>query len=193
MTASFRAAGIAVDRVYIDTRPVGAVDVTSVFVPLPPMESRLTILETGARDVQDDPVLVVGNIADPEADAADEDAPQDEIVGFLENRHAVVLRPGQPVRGSISDARTGAQIVFQGHLLQRDFSTVDTAELGIRLGNQSLAGKMLRLGGLSQVVVGVDPEAAAQIRDLPGAVVQLTFPLARQSLFNFLLNRDAAI
>jgi hypothetical protein len=116
-----------------------------------------------------------------------------EIVGFIENRHAVVLRQGQVVRGSISDPRSGTDVVFGARVLDRDFSTVDTKELGIRLGNQSLAAKIIKRGVISQIVVGVDDAAALELAELPGAVVHLSFPLARQSLFSFLLARDAAI
>lgn len=101
--------------------------------------------------------------------------------------------PGQKVRGSISDTRTGSDILFDAVLLDRDFSTVDTKELGIRLGNESLAGKIIKRGVLSQVVVGVSESSAQRIDHLPGAVVHLSFPLARQSLFSFLLARNAAI
>ena len=83
--------------------------------------------------------------------------------------------------------------MFDAHLLDREYATVDTKELGIRLGNQSLAAKIIKRGVLSQVVVGVDAHSAQQIEHLPGAVVHLSFPLARQSLFSFLLARDASI
>jgi len=195
--ASIRAAltegGWPAGDVFTDTRTVGSTEVTSIFISWPDTGLSLHLRGAQARDAADDPVLIVADMADPDDTGPDTATPDDEIVGFLENRHAIVLREGQAVRGSVSDARTGARIVFDGTLLKRDFSTVDTNELGIRLGNQSLASKLLRLGVLSQVVVGIAPADAKAIADLPGAVVQLTFPLARQSLFSFLLNRDASI
>lgn len=192
--AAFAAAGLPGATVHLDQRTAGATELHSVFIELPaPPQARLTVISAGARDLQGTPVLVAAEVTLPDTPAKPGDAPGSEIVGFLENRHAVVLRPGQKVRGSINDTRTGSEIVFDATLLARDYATVDTAELGIRLGNQSLAAKIIKRGVLSQVVVGVDPHAAQQIAHLPGAVVHLSFPLARQSLFSFLLARNAAI
>ena len=97
------------------------------------------------------------------------------------------------MRGAISNTRTGSEIVFEARLLERDFSTVDTRELGVRLGNQSLADKIIKRGVLSQVVVEVSDSSAERISHLPGAVVHLSFPLGRQTLFSFLMAKNAAI
>lgn len=191
---SMLAGGVDVARVHVDSATVGAIDVFSVFIEFasdPP--NRLTVLSAKARDDRDVPVMVATSITLAAANAKHPEGTTNEIIGFLENRHAVVLRPGQRVRGSISDTRTGSEIVFDAHLLDRDYATVDTKELGIRLGNQSLAAKIIKRGVLSQVVVGVDATSAQQIEHLPGAVVHLSFPLVRQSLFSFLLARDASI
>lgn len=187
--------GIAIREVLLDRQTAGSVDLISVFAEFAePLKSRLTVSTTTARTDDDLPVLITTVVNLPKAgDPASDRAEAHEIVGFLENRHAVVLRPGQAVRGSISDTRTGSDILFDAVLLDRDFSTVDTKELGIRLGNASLASKIIKRGVLSQVVVGVSDSSAQQIDHLPGAVVHLSFPLARQSLFSFLLARNAAI
>lgn len=192
---ALRAGGLDVAQVYIDRQMVASVDVLSVFVELAQVpQQRLTIAGATARDAEDLPILVTSMINLPKQSDSDQaEGGTHEIVGFLENRHAVVLKPGQMVRGSISDTRTGTEIVFDAQLLDRDFSTVDTKELGIRLGNESLAGKIIKRGVLSQVVVGVSSSSAQKIEHLPGAVVHLSFPLARQSLFSFLLARNAAI
>lgn len=188
-------AGIEVDQVHMDRETVGAVDVVSVFAEFAadPAE-RLSVLSASARDSRDVPVMVETSLTLHESIRRQRpEGTTDEIIGFLENRHAVVLKPGQRVRGSINDTRTGAEIVFDAHLLERDYATVDTKELGIRLGNQSLAAKIIKRGVLSQVVVGVDAASAQQIAHLPGAVVHLSFPLSRQSLFSFLLARNDTI
>lgn len=188
------AAEIAVSQVHIERQTVGSTEVFSIFIEFEsdPAE-RLSVLSAQARDERDVPVMVNTSIILAAANAKRPEGTTNEIIGFLENRHAVVLKPGQRVRGSISDTRTGSEIVFDAHLLDRDYATVDTKELGIRLGNQSLAAKIIKRGVLSQVVVGVDATSAQQIEHLPGAVVHLSFPLARQSLFSFLLARDASI
>ncbi|MEY8827593.1 hypothetical protein AB9K34_04115 [Sedimentitalea sp. XS_ASV28] len=187
-------AGLSIGDVRIDRQVAGSFDLISIFAEFDaPPAARVTVASTSARAENDLPILVTTAINLPKPrDAADEQDAH-EIVGFLENRHAVVLRPGQPVRGSISDTRTGSDILFDAVLLDRDFSTVDTKELGIRLGNASLASKIIKRGVLSQVVVGVSDSSAQQIDHLPGAVVHLSFPLARQSLFSFLLARNASI
>lgn len=192
---ALRAGGIDVAAVHIDRETVGAIDVVSVFAEFAsdPAE-RLTVVAAGARAERDVPVMVTTSLTLKASIRAHRPAgTSNEIIGFLENRHAVVLKPGQPVRGAINDTRTGSEIVFEAHLLDRDFSTVDTKELGIRLGNQSLADKIIKRGVLSQVVVGVDAVSAQQIGHLPGAVVHLSFPLSRQSLFSFLLARNDSI
>ena len=189
-----RAGGVDVALVHVDSATVGAIDVFSVFVEFASdPANRLNVLSAKAHDDRDVPVMVAASINLAAANAVHPEGTTNEIIGFLENRHAVVLRPGQRVRGSISDTRTGAEIVFDAHLLDRDYATVDTKELGIRLGNQSLADKIIKRGVLSQVVVGVDVTSAQQIEHLPGAVVHLSFPLVRQSLFSFLLARNASI
>lgn len=185
-------AGVSVSQVFHDAQSVGAMPVSSTFIafdeaPLEPV----VILSAQAHDALNNPVPVVPTLTLNAADVSDQ--PRNEIVGFLENRHAVVLQPGQQVRGSINDTRTGSEIVFDARLKSRDFATVDTKELGIRLGNQSLAGKIIKRGVLSQVVIEVDDQSLGRIEHLPGAVVHLSFPLARQSLFSFLLARDASI
>ncbi|WP_424986609.1 hypothetical protein [Microbulbifer sp. S227A] len=187
-------AGLAIGEVRIDRQTAGSFDLISIFAEFAePPEARVTVVSTSARAENDLPVLVTTAINLPKPRDAEMGGDAHEIVGFLENRHAVVLRPGQPVRGSISDTRTGSDILFDAVLLDRDFSTVDTKELGIRLGNESLASKIIKRGVLSQVVVGVSDSSAQQIDHLPGAVVHLSFPLARQSLFSFLLARNASI
>jgi hypothetical protein len=195
MKRSLIAAGLPVTDVFRDEETIGAMDVVSIFVlPDARPDARLSVVEARARDVLGRPVLVSADISLPSQDtsAADREN-RKEIIGFLENRHAVVLQPGQAVRGSISDTRTGADIVFEARLLERDFSTVDTEELGIRLGNRSLADKIIKRGVLSQVVVEVSESSADRIKHLPGAVVHLSFPLSRQSLFSFLMAKNAAI
>jgi hypothetical protein len=192
-------AGLPVKQIVRDAQTVGAMHVQSMFLVFdaaPPPD--LVLLSAKARDAGGQPVPVLPTLNRGLSDAAAPETAQNvtknnEIIGFLENRHAVVLQPGQRVRGSINDTRTGSEIVFDARLKNRDFATVDTKELGIRLGNQSLAGKIIKRGVLSQIVIEVDAEALAKIEHLPGAVVHLSFPLARQSLFSFLLARDASI
>ena len=195
IAAALRAGGIDIGQVFLDSETVGALDVTSIFAEFatdPP--ERLSVLSARAHDARGVPVMVATDITLQKAlQHQRPDGTTNEIIGFLENRHAVVLKPGQRVRGSINDTRTGAELVFDAHLLERDYATVDTKELGIRLGNESLAQKIIKRGVLSQVVVGVDDTSAHQIAHLPGAVVHLSFPLSRQSLFSFLLARDDTI
>ncbi|MCA0873306.1 hypothetical protein LCL97_20945 [Seohaeicola saemankumensis] len=187
--------GLAVAEVHSDRATVGSIDVLSVFIEFArDPDERLTVASALAHDKRDVPVMVTTSITLQESIGAGRpEGTSNEIIGFLENRHAVVLKPGQRVRGTINDTRTGSEIVFDAHLLKRDYATVDTKELGIRLGNQSLAAKIIKRGVLSQVVVGVDSASAQQIEHLPGAVVHLSFPLSRQSLFSFLLARDVTI
>lgn len=195
IAAILKSAGLPVGSVRIDRQSADSFDLISVYAEFTkPLDTRLSIEKSTAKTENDLPVLVIASVNHPSplSSPQDEDKAH-EIVGFLENRHAVVLRPGQKVRGSISDTRTGSDILFDAVLLDRDFSTVDTKELGIRLGNESLAGKIIKRGVLSQVVVGVSESSAQRIDHLPGAVVHLSFPLARQSLFSFLLARNAAI
>jgi len=194
MSQALAAAGIDVAKIHSDQQIVGAMEVFSIFIELAQdPKKRISVLSAAARNERDLPVLVSTSIVLAAAIQQGRDGTTNEIIGFLENRHAVVLRPGQRVRGSINDTRTGTEIVFDAHLLDRDFSTVDTKELGIRLGNQSLAAKIIKRGVISQVVVGIDATSAQQIEHLPGAVVHLSFPLTRQSLFSYLLARDASI
>ena len=195
MAAVLTRAGLDIADIFVDEQTIGATDAVSVFVAFSETpRDHLSVVSTQARDAQDLPILVAAELTLPNAsgDGADHGV-GNEIIGFLENRHAVVLKPGQHVRGSINDTRTGSEIVFDGTLIDRDYSTVDTKELGIRLGNESLADKIIKRGVLSQVVVRVDDSSAEEIRHLPGAVVHLSFPLARQSLFSFLLARNAEI
>jgi hypothetical protein len=194
MKDALRQGGLPLHEVYLDRVTVGDMQLLSVFAEFDgALTGRLSVVQTAAHTAGDIPVLIRTSITTEETvrDGGDENT--NEIIGFLENRHAVVLKPGQKVRGSISDTRTGSEIVFDARLLDRDYSTVDTKELGIRLGNQSLAAKIIKRGVLSQVVVGVDENSARKIDHLPGAVVHLSFPLARQSLFSFLLAKDAEI
>ncbi len=194
MERTLRGGGLEIAKVYLDEQTAGAIDIVSVFAEFTaPPPDRVVVGASTARDTEDLPILVTSWLTLPKTDPQLAEPDRHEIVGFLENRHAVVLQPGQVVRGSISDTRTGSEIVFDAQLLDRDFSTVDTKELGIRLGNESLAGKIIKRGVLSQVVVGVSDSSAERIEHLPGAVVHLSFPLARQSLFSFLLARNAAI
>lgn len=186
--------GLDVAQVHVDEKTVGAIVVTSIFVELSmPPEHPIRIVHTNARDTEGVPVLVTGDVRLPEIDSALTTSDANQIIGFLENRHAVVLEPGQIVRGSINNTRTGTEIVFEAHVLNRDFSAVDTRELAIRVGNQSLADKIIKRGVLSQVVIEVDPVSAHQIENLPGAVVHLSFPLGRQTLLDLLMARNAAI
>lgn len=195
MQARLAQAGLDVDNIFLNEQTVGAIDVVSIFVALKSLPPRrVSISSARARDALDRPLLIAADITLPDGFGEQaNNGPSNEIIGFLENRHAVVLQPGQQVRGSISDSRTGSEIVFDARLIERDFSTVDTRELGIRLGNQSLADKIIKRGVLSQVVVEVSPSSAEKISHLPGAVVHLSFPLSRQSLFSFLMARNAAI
>ncbi|MHA6261774.1 hypothetical protein ACXYMO_01115 [Arenibacterium sp. CAU 1754] len=193
--AAFEQVGVDVAEVRRDAQTVGAIDVISLFVELAALpDDRISVVSSEARNARGLPILVAADISLPNRfGEPNETGTKNEIIGFLENRHAVVLQPGQPVRGTISDTRTGAEIVFDARLLERDYATVDTKELGIRLGNQSLAAKIIKRGVLSQVVIGVDTADAVQIEQLPGAVVHLSFPLARQSLFSFLMAKNAPI
>ena len=195
MEQELRTGGIDIKQVHLDRATVGQVQILSVFAEFasdPP--NRVRVVQTNARDTRNVPVMIQTSITTSAAlGRRDNGGTTNEIIGFLENRHAVVLTPGQKVRGSINDTRTGSEIVFDARLLDRDYSTVDTKELGIRLGNQSLAAKIIKRGILSQVVIAVDAQSAQQIEHLPGAVVHLSFPLARQSLFSFLLAKDAEI
>ena len=194
ITSALVASGLNVAKVHVDQQTVGSIDVFSVFVELDSdPENQLIVLQANARDAQEVPIPINTSIILAAESATQSESTTNEIVGFLENRYVVILQPGQPVRGSISDASIGTDIVFEAHLLDRDYSTVDTQELGIRLGNRSLADKIIKRGVLSQVVVGIDRDSAFQIEHFTGAVVHLSFPLARQSLFSFLLARDASI
>lgn len=196
LARALRDGGLDVAAVHHDAAIVGGVRITSIFAELatPPAEPP-AILSTEARDGDGVPISVIAEIAGFEtAGGAEPDNGETEIIGFLENRYAVVLEPGQNVRGAVNDTKgTAAEIHFQARLLDRDYSTVDTGELGIRLGNQSLASKIIKRGVLSQVVIGVDASSGALLQSLPGAVVQLSFPLARQSLFSFLVARNVAL
>lgn len=194
-TALTEGLGLKVARILEDVEIVGAIDVVSLFVELAELPAeRVQVVETRARSAQNLPLLVTADISLPDGFGSHgPSGPSREIIGFLENRHAVVLKPGQAVRGSISDTRTGSEIVFEARLLGRDVSTVDAQELGVRLGNKSLAEKIIKRGVLSQVVVEVSETSAEQISHLPGAVVHLSFPLGRQSLFSFLVAKNAAI
>jgi hypothetical protein len=192
MKASLASRGVPVSEIRIVEERAGPTDLRSVFVGLADAGAALRLTGADARDASGVPLMVRAEVARSDSTGAAEETIT-EIVGFIENRHAVVLRQGQVVRGSISDPRSGTDVVFAARVLDRDFSTVDTKELGIRLGNQSLAAKIIKRGVISQIVVGVDDAAALELAELPGAVVHLSFPLARQSLFSFLLARDAAI
>lgn len=195
MTKRLRAGGVNVTEIFIDQQTIGSVEVLSVFANVSELPNdRLTVVQARARNQDNLPILVTSNIHFPKKHSTgDLRGETQEIVGLLENRHAVALRLGQTVRGSINDTRTGSEITFDAVLLDRESSTVDTKELGIRLGNESLAGKIIKHGVLSQVTIGISPGAAEQIEHLPGAVVHLSFPLARQSLFSFLVAKNAAI
>jgi hypothetical protein len=189
-------AGLSVANVYTDNATVGIVKIRSVFAELAELPARRpSILSSWARSSEGVPVAVQATLSGFEAPKPQgSEGEATEIVGFLENRYAVVLEPGQTVKGKYNDTQgVTKEVHFTARLLDRDFSTVDTNELGIRLGNKSLAAKILKRGILSQVVIEVDDSSAALIEKLPGAVVQLSFPLARQSLFNFLVTRNAAI
>ncbi|MEO9683625.1 MAG: hypothetical protein ABJF86_16885 [Tateyamaria sp.] len=191
---TLRSAGLDVHLVHQDEKSVGATVIRSLFIELStPPEHPVRILKTMARNGENVPLLVTGEINLPDANITADANERNQIIGFLENRHAVVLERGQSVRGSINNARTGTEIVFDARVLNRDFSAVDTKELGIRVGNQSLADKIIKRGVLSQVVVEVDAASAHQIENLSGAVVHLSFPLGRQTLFSFLMARNAAI
>lgn len=193
MRADLAAQGLPVLSVHRDTEQAGAFTLVSYFLRVDPAAGgKLGVAEVRAWDADGIPLNARAETVLPDTGRSEPEGVT-EIVGFLENRHAVVLRPGQYVRGSISDPRSGADVVFEARLLERDFSTVDTRELGIRLGSESLATKIIKRGVISQVVVGLDEAAAAELANLPGAVVHLSFPLARQSLFSFLLARDASI
>ncbi len=188
---TLRGAGLDVRQVYQDEKSVGAIVVSSLFVQLGTLpEHPVRILDASARDGNDVPLLVTGEVS--LSDRTDE-LETNQIIGFLENRHAVVLELGQEVRGSINNTRNGTEIVFEGNVINRDFSAVDTEELGIRVGNQSLADKIIRRGVLSQVIVEVDANSVHQVENLPGAVVHLSFPLGRQTLLSLLMGRNAAI
>jgi len=193
-TKALSVGGVRVARIYTDREIIGAVEVSSIFIQLEnDPQDRLSVQTARAHNDRDVPVMVTTSIIQATPGTPQAENQSNEIIGFLENRHAVALKPGQKLRGSVSDSKTGSAIVFEAVLLNRDFSTVDTKELGIRLGNQSLAAKIIKRGVLSQVVVSVDEKSARQIEELPGAVVHLSFPLARQSLFSFLMARDASI
>ncbi len=193
-TKALRAGGLRVAQIHTDRQIAGSFEISSIFIQLEnDPQDRLSVISAKASNDRGVPVMVATTIIQATPSTPQTQSQSNEIIGFLENRHAVALVPGQRLRGSISDSKTGSEIVFEAVLLNRDFATVDTKELGIRLGNQSLAAKIIKRGVLSQVVVGVDESSARQIENLPGAVVHLSFPLARQSLFSFLMARDASI
>ncbi len=195
MANSLGAIGLEVADVTRDAQVMGGQQIVSLFATLVSTPARRPeLVAMRARDAMGRPVPITADVTLPDpGDDPRQTGDHQEIIGFLENRHAVVLRLGQAVRGAISNTRTGSEIVFEARLLERDFSTVDTRELGVRLGNQSLADKIIKRGVLSQVVVEVSDSSAERISHLPGAVVHLSFPLGRQTLFSFLMAKNAAI
>ncbi len=179
-----------------DARVVGTIPVRSIFLaPTPQGQIEdLVVLDAEAFTESGLPVpMRVGLFQRAKPNPETTDGTVHRIVGFLENRHAVGLQPGTTVRGAVSDVANGAELSFDAELIAREVATVDTNELGVRLGNHSLARKIIERGVLSQIVVAVEGEAANQMKNLQGAVVRLTVPLARKSLFDFLVARNVAI
>ena len=83
-------------------------------------------------------------------------------------------------------------MVLTGRLADAHLSTVDMTELALRLGNESLARKILARSVLSQVSIVLPAQEMRCTEHLRGAVIGLSFPLERQSLFSFLTSRDVA-
>jgi len=127
MKSALGAAGIEVKQVHQDRQTIGALEVFSVFIELArDPDERLRVMTAEAYDDRDVPVMVSTSIILAASRTVRPEGTTNEIIGFLENRFAVILRPGQRVRGSINDTRTGVEIVFDAHLLDRDYATVDT-------------------------------------------------------------------
>lgn len=193
--AALSECGIPVLDVSRDREIVGDFEVATLFVAYDnPDVSALKVADSSALSADQFPVSVthefLRRIEPVSSDGAEY---SNTIIGFLENRHSVSLRPNQVVKGTIYDLENGEEIEFGGKLQGRDFSTVDTKELGIRLGNQSLAAKIIARGVLSQVTVKIDDPANENVQKLAGSVVHLSFPLGNRSLFSFLWANDAAI
>lgn len=191
-----RLQGVMGAELHEDSQKIGAFHVVTEFLEIDQsLLDGMRIVAAQARDTADVPVPVSHEFVRQDTVAAT-DAKGDSsraIVGFLENRHAVALRKDQRVWVTVSDPSGGADVRASAHLLDRDFATVDTEELGIRLGNQSLAKKIISRGVLSQVSVAIDPEDLGAVGRLPGALVHLQFPLERRSLLDFILNRNVEI
>ncbi len=189
---SLKSIGLSLLDVNSVSRRIAGIELTSVFLSLEPSE--LVGVRWAVKDAQNaegDPVFVQADLVVQDRSAGHHGG--DAVIGFLENKHAVALQWDQIVHGAVQDIRSGRELRFEGRLLEREFAPVDTAELGVRLGNQSLAGKIIARGGLSQVAVVVDPKTSKDLQELSGAIVHLSFPIARRSLISFLMERDAAL
>lgn len=108
------------------------------------------------------------------------------ILGFVENSHALVVNPGQPVVASMRDPRNGFATVIHGNVHAVAQSTIDATELALRLGNREFARQALSDTLLSQVSIAIDPRDAAAFDDARGAVIQLAFPIRSASIFRYL-------
>lgn len=179
-------------KIHSFNRRIAGETVFSIFVEVPKNEaSGLAVEIHDPQNADGFPIAVRSEVISGDAEGAPSNP--DAVIGFLENKHAVALQWDQPVFGAVQDVRSGRELRFEGRLLERDFAPVDTAELGVRLGNRSLASKIISRGILSQVSVGVAPQTTEELRALSGAVVHLKFPIARRSLISFLLERNAAL
>ncbi len=188
-------AQMPISKVTKDHATVGEFYVTTLFLAGESAEMNgLQVVEASAFSKDKTPISVTHEfLRHSGSGSLDETEYSNTIIGFLENRHSVSLRPNQIVKGTIHDLENGEEIEFGGRLRNRDFATVDTKELGIRLGNQSLATKIIARGVLSQVTVKIDDPANENVQKLAGSLVHLSFPLGSRSLFSFLWAKDAAI
>lgn len=186
--ADLDAAGLTVKSVSVDTATIGRFQLLSYFVALhEPDLADLRFRRADGLDANDVPVKASAMTIIAGPDKQDHDTL--EIMGFLENQNATALTPGQVVRGSFRDPRNGAQHHFEARLASRESTAVDTDELGIRIGNQSLAKKIISRGVISQVALEVPKPHENGVLNLQGAIVHLNFPLAQQTLFDLLNSR----
>ena len=172
-----------------DQLRVGALNIQSIFIPLDADAAQAdfvppNVMKATARAASDLPLLADVYFVEGSTDKSAET--RNILVGFVENRHALVLSPDQPVHLTLKDSRDSSSIVLTGRLGDTHLSTVDTTELALRLGNESLARKIIARSVLSQVSIILPPNEMRRTEGRRGAVIDLSFPLARQSLFSFL-------
>lgn len=109
------------------------------------------------------------------------------VIGFLENEISAGLSKHQLVKGRFKDSASGRNLFFEARVLNRENRAVDTEELAKRLGNRSVAQKIISKGIISQVNLKLEENSGAELIDKTGAVVNLKFFFTRQSLFEFLV------